>query len=143
MQTDAAEARLREAAAIRQDKILLAIQAETSLIAREVHYHRLCYNNYTRRSTLDKLVKDAQKPDVDSVDSPPPLQPTSPVDRPRAELLSYVRNHLLEAKGTTSLSALTSLFNSDLQPDGMPLSNLAVKRILESEFGKLLSFCRP
>lgn len=56
MLTEAAEKKLREAASIRKDeRVQIAIAGESSLIAREVFYHKLCYGDFTRKSSLDKI----------------------------------------------------------------------------------------
>ena len=50
MLTEPAETKLREAALLRNDQeLLIAIGSVSSLIAREVHYHKLCYGDYTRK----------------------------------------------------------------------------------------------
>eukprot|EP00117_Sycon_ciliatum_P012697 scpid70098/ scgid13664/ len=60
LQTEDAEAKLRRAAAIRKDeRILVAISGTSSLIAREVFYHKYCYLNYVRETTLCKLVQES------------------------------------------------------------------------------------
>ena len=120
--------RLRQAAAMRRDqKILLVIQSESSLISREVHYHKLCYVDYTRQSTLDK---SHDKVDVGSaVESTFPHPPTS-VNIAHNKLFQQVRNHIFDRREATTMTALTQVCNSALTPDDLKVSNLGVKRLL-------------
>lgn len=54
--TDDAEKKLRRAASIRgDDRILIAISGVGDLVSREVHYHRHCYQAYTREVSLERI----------------------------------------------------------------------------------------
>lgn len=66
--TEDAEKTLKRAADIRQDdKIRVATSGIGSLIAREVHYHRYCYNGYTREISLQRILTSRASSKVEPV----------------------------------------------------------------------------
>ena len=161
MLTENAESRLREAASIRNDaKLLIAIQSETSLIAREVHYHKLCYANYTRRSSLDRQEGPATSQRTELAVAEESHSVSAPDDVARCGLVQYVNSHVMEGSCSTTMTALTRVYtnalrsatssstgtngNSSSSSASMEsVSNIKVKRILVDEFNDKLTFCRP
>ena len=143
--TEEAEARLRSAAAIRQDeRILIAIGSTSSLIAREVYYHRYCYNEYTRESSLTRLEKSnlRRNPSVTTYSSDSSSTSISSVlvDDGLLTLLSNVEDQLINKGAVVSLSQLASQYN-DAMPS-RPERNDKVKGVLVERFGESITFVR-
>ena len=71
--TEETEIRLKNAAAIsiREDERILIAVGSGDLIAREVHYHKQCYNEYTRELSLSRVVQKASDSAAACADSGP------------------------------------------------------------------------
>ena len=134
-----------QTAAIRQDeRILIAIGSTSSLIAREVYYHRYCYNEYTRESSLTRLEKSnlRRNPSVTTYSSDSSSTSISSVlvDDGLLTLLSNVEDQLINKGAVVSLSQLASQYN-DAMPS-RPERNDKVKGVLVERFGESITFVR-
>ena len=131
-QYESAAEKLLSAANIRNDeRVLVAVgDSVSSLIAREVHYHRLCFNEYTREKTLLSLQKTTSEPEQDVSQS---------------TFLLAVKARLIDCDAATAMMVrdLVDLYSKET---GIDVSNVRtdfIKRLLVQTFGNELCFVRP
>ena len=141
MLTEAAETKLREAALLRNDQeLLIAIGSVSSLIAREVHYHKLCYGDYTRKTTLDRIARR----NVETGQAEHEEQ--SPFDRAFASLTIEIDKILFEKQLPVTITYLVTFLSRELQRLGGACAEVradTVKEKLINHFHQQLTFARP
>ena len=137
--TEEAEIRLKNAAAIREDDRILIAVGSGDLIAREVHYHKQCYNEYTRELSLSRVAQKASDNAAACADSGPTASDDEAELHGQNRFISDVRNMLFEDSCVLSLTDIAGKYNTMLGTDAR---NDKVKKLLVQEFGDSIVFAR-
>lgn len=139
--TKEAESRLKNAATIRKDERILIAVGTGDLIAREVHYHKVCYNDYTRELSLSKFAP-ALEPSAGAgctsniIDDGSDREDSLEVSL-EASFLNDVERMLFDDSCVTSLGHLASLYKDTLKRE---IRNDKLKILLMDKFRDTIVF---
>ncbi|XP_065197855.1 uncharacterized protein LOC135829379 [Sycon ciliatum] len=144
-----AEERLRKAAAIRKDEgISIAISAVSSLIAREAYYHKQCYNDFTRESSLARIRDSTPATSTPAtstlVTSSSAGSAEHDLSTPRQEgniedFYHLVHQLLFVERTAVSISRLTADYNATVHGTAR---NDRTKAAITERFGESVTFVR-
>ena len=133
-QSENAAVKILLAADLRDDeRVKIAVGALSSLISREVRYHKLCYNEFTRQKSLDALAKTKS------------CKAESNISDVEANFFALLESQLIKKKMRLCMADLKRQCDSCFSAAGV-LSNVRKDRLkahIKRHFGESVQFIRP